>query len=77
MKIFAGVCYIVIGRELWGGGEVLLHLDENSLIQPALTRARKKKRKVVKMRLIVVIVSAICWLPYHSYFVIVFFLPGK
>ena len=54
----------------------MLGLVENSVRQPAIARAVEKKRKIVKMTLIVVILFVICWLPYHVYFILVFFLPG-
>ena len=70
------VCYVVIGLELWGGGDALLQLNESSIRQPAIARAKEKKRKIVKMSLIVVILFAVCWLPYHTYFIITFLIPG-
>ena len=54
----------------------MLGLQENSTRQPAIAKAVEKKRKIVKMSLIVVILFVVCWLPYHVYFILVFFLPG-
>ena len=54
----------------------MLGMKDNTYRQPAITRAVEKKRKIVKMSLIVVILFMVCWLPYHVYFIIVFFLPG-
>ena len=63
--------------ELWGGGNPLLRMSDNPSRQPAIARAVEKKRKIVKMSLIVVILFVICWLPYHVYFIVVFFVPGE
>ena len=54
----------------------MLGMKDNTSRQPAITRAVEKKRKIVKMSLIVVILFMVCWLPYHVYFILVFFLPG-
>ena len=72
-----GFCYCVIGQELWGGGDEVLQLSEHSSRQPAIARAVEKKRKIVKMSLIVVILFGISWLPYHSYFIVIYFIPGN
>ena len=71
----AAYCYSVMGRELWGGNKIL-RMEENSARQPAIARAVEKKRKIVKMNLILVAMFGIIWLPYHVYFIIVFFVPG-
>ena len=55
----------------------MLELRNDPARQPAIARAVEKKRNIVKMSLIVVIVFAISWLPYHVYFLLVFFVPGK
>ena len=55
----------------------MLRLEENSSRQPAIARAVEKKRKIVKMSLILVILFGINWLPYHLYFIVVFFVPGE
>ena len=54
----------------------MLGMKDNTSRQPAITRAVEKKRKIVKMSLIVVILFMVCWLPYHVYFILVFFVPG-
>ena len=54
----------------------MLGMNDNTSRQPAITRAVEKKRKIVKMSLIVVILFMVCWLPYHVYFILVFFVPG-
>ena len=54
----------------------MLRMSENTVRQPAIARAVEKKRKIVKMSLIVVILFVVCWLPYHVYFILVFFIPG-
>merc|ERR1711872_533389 len=63
-----------IARELWAG-DPMLELRNDPARQPAIARAVEKKRNIVKMSLIVVIVFAISWLPYHVYFLLVFFVP--
>ena len=55
----------------------MLGMMDNTFRQPAIARAVEKKRKIVKMSLIVVILFMVCWLPYHVYFILVFFLPGR
>ena len=67
----------MIGRELWGGGDQILRMTSGTVRQPAIARAVEKKRKIVKMTLIVVILFMVCWLPYHIYFILVFFVPSK
>ena len=54
----------------------MLGMNDNTSRQHAVARAVEKKRKIVKMSLIVVILFMICWLPYHVYFILVFFVPG-
>ncbi|XP_067228471.1 neuromedin-K receptor [Chanodichthys erythropterus] len=56
------VTYTRVGLVLWGGG-FPGHSSEN--LQDHL----QAKRKVVKMMVIVVVTFAICWLPYHVYFI--------
>ena len=55
----------------------MLGMTNNTVRQPAIARAVEKKRKIVKMTLIVVILFMLCWLPYHIYFILVFFVPSK
>ena len=55
----------------------MLRMTSDTVRQPAIARAVEKKRKIVKMTLIVVILFMVCWLPYHIYFILVFFVPSK
>jgi len=50
------VCYWRMGRELWG-------------INDAMTQRQAARRRVVRMFLVVVSIFAVCWLPYHGYFI--------
>ena len=70
-------CYSVIGKVLWGGGDLALAMNSDRFMQPAVERALEKKRNIVKMSFIVVTIFAICWIPYHVYFILVYFIPGK
>uniref|UniRef100_A0A672YFT1 Substance-K receptor n=1 Tax=Sphaeramia orbicularis TaxID=375764 RepID=A0A672YFT1_9TELE len=57
------VTYSLIGRTLWGGhipGEASDHYHSQITA----------KRKVVKMMVVVVATFALCWLPYHIYFIL-------
>ncbi|MED6260325.1 Neuromedin-K receptor [Ataeniobius toweri] len=57
------VTYSVVGRSLWGGhipGEATEHYHSQITA----------KRKVVKMMVVVVVTFALCWLPYHIYFIL-------
>ncbi|KAF4078380.1 hypothetical protein AMELA_G00198620 [Ameiurus melas] len=55
--------YSVVGVTLWGGG-MPGNSSDNYLEQ------LQAKRKVVKMMIVVVVTFALCWLPYHVYFII-------
>uniref|UniRef100_A0A3B1IDI6 Tachykinin receptor 2 n=1 Tax=Astyanax mexicanus TaxID=7994 RepID=A0A3B1IDI6_ASTMX len=60
------VTYSLVGQRLWGSkipGEASDHY-QNQI---------QAKRKVVKMMIVVVTTFAICWLPYHIYFILVSF----
>ncbi|XP_075210864.1 tachykinin-like peptides receptor 86C [Lycorma delicatula] len=59
--IAMGVCYGLMGMELWGGsiGEQTQHQLDSI----------RSKRKVVRMFIIVVTIFSLCWLPYHGYFI--------
>ena len=74
--IIMGYCYTVIGVELWAKTDALKMMSRDMFRQPAIERAVKKKRKIVKMSLIVVVLFGLCWLPYHIYFIIIFYNPG-
>ncbi|CAL8363439.1 unnamed protein product [Gadus morhua 'NCC'] len=57
------VTYSLVGRSLWGGaipGEPSDHYHHQITA----------KRKVVKMMVVVVTTFALCWLPYHIYFIL-------
>ncbi|KAK9507752.1 hypothetical protein O3M35_007536 [Rhynocoris fuscipes] len=60
--------YVRVGMELWGSqsiGECTQRQLENI----------KSKRKVVKMMMVVVSIFAVCWLPFHIYFIITSHMP--
>ncbi|XP_026797869.3 substance-K receptor [Pangasianodon hypophthalmus] len=57
------VTYSMVGQRLWGSkipGEASDHY-QNQI---------QAKRKVVKMMIVVVTTFAVCWLPYHIYFIL-------
>ncbi|XP_075210909.1 tachykinin-like receptor at 86C [Lycorma delicatula] len=60
--ISMAVCYGLIGYQLWGSQSI----GEKTQRQLQSVRA---KRKVVRMLIIVVSIFALCWLPYHGYFI--------
>ncbi|XP_023718050.1 tachykinin-like peptides receptor 86C isoform X2 [Cryptotermes secundus] len=55
-------CYSAMGRELWGSRSI------GELTQRQVDSIRSK-RKVVRMFIIIVSIFAVCWLPYHAYFI--------
>ncbi|KAG8267130.1 Substance-K receptor [Homalodisca vitripennis] len=60
--------YVRVGLELWGSqsiGECTQRQLENI----------KSKRRVVKMMIVVVLIFAVCWLPFHIYFIITAHMP--
>uniref|UniRef100_A0A182YAM1 G-protein coupled receptors family 1 profile domain-containing protein n=1 Tax=Anopheles stephensi TaxID=30069 RepID=A0A182YAM1_ANOST len=60
--------YARVGLELWGSksiGECTQRQLENI----------KSKRRVVKMMMIVVIIFAVCWLPFQIYFILTSYYP--
>ncbi|XP_072552474.1 neuromedin-K receptor [Salminus brasiliensis] len=61
--VVMGITYSLVGVTLWGSS-VPGHSSENYLDQ------LQAKRKVVKMMLVVVVTFAVCWLPYHVYFIV-------
>ncbi|CAG0879121.1 unnamed protein product [Darwinula stevensoni] len=61
--------YSRVGMELWGSqaiGEATQRQNETI----------HSKRKVVKMMIFIVLAFAICWLPYHVYFIVISVDPG-
>ncbi|KTG38149.1 hypothetical protein cypCar_00014952 [Cyprinus carpio] len=63
-----GCAYLVVGLTLWASE---IPGDSSDRYQEQLTA----KRKVVKMMIVVVCTFAVCWLPYHVYFLIHQFYP--
>ncbi|KAK2588543.1 hypothetical protein KPH14_006322 [Odynerus spinipes] len=60
--------YARVGAELWGSqsiGEATARQLENI----------RSKRRVVKMMIVVVVIFAVCWLPFHVYFIVTSYLP--
>uniref|UniRef100_A0A3B4AFD6 Substance-P receptor n=1 Tax=Periophthalmus magnuspinnatus TaxID=409849 RepID=A0A3B4AFD6_9GOBI len=63
-----GCAYLVVGLSLWASE---IPGDSSDRYKEQLTA----KRKVVKMMIVVVCTFAICWLPYHVYFLLHQFFP--
>ncbi|XP_076848352.1 LOW QUALITY PROTEIN: tachykinin receptor 1a [Brachyhypopomus gauderio] len=63
-----GCAYLVVGLNLWAGE---IPGDSSNRYHEQLAA----KRKVVKMMIVVVCTFAVCWLPYHVYFLIHQFFP--
>uniref|UniRef100_A0A3Q3WWD5 G-protein coupled receptors family 1 profile domain-containing protein n=1 Tax=Mola mola TaxID=94237 RepID=A0A3Q3WWD5_MOLML len=63
-----GCAYLVVGLTLWAGE---IPGDSSDRYKEQLMA----KRKVVKMMIVVVCTFAICWLPYHIYFLLHQFFP--
>ncbi|XP_023123853.1 tachykinin receptor 3-like [Amphiprion ocellaris] len=61
--VVMGITYTIVGVTLWGS-EIPGDSSDNYLGQ------LQAKRKVVKMMIIVVVTFALCWLPYHVYFIV-------
>ncbi|XP_039614977.1 neuromedin-K receptor-like [Polypterus senegalus] len=61
--VIMGITYTIVGITLWGGE---IPGDTSDKYHEQL----KAKRKVVKMMIIVVVTFAICWLPFHIYFIV-------
>ncbi|XP_016310634.1 neuromedin-K receptor [Sinocyclocheilus anshuiensis] len=61
--VVMAITYTIVGLTLWGGE---IPGDSSDNYQGQL----RAKRKVVKMMIIVVVTFAICWLPYHVYFLV-------
>ncbi|XP_036213657.2 tachykinin-like peptides receptor 99D isoform X1 [Bactrocera oleae] len=63
------VTYSRVGIELWGSktiGEYTPRQVENV----------RSKRRVVKMMMVVVLIFAVCWLPFHIYFIVTSCYPA-
>ncbi|XP_027875109.1 tachykinin receptor 3a [Xiphophorus couchianus] len=60
--VVMGITYTIVGVTLWGS-EIPGDSSDNYHGQ------LRAKRKVVKMMIIVVVTFALCWLPYHLYFI--------
>uniref|UniRef100_A0A4W5MH50 Tachykinin receptor 1b n=1 Tax=Hucho hucho TaxID=62062 RepID=A0A4W5MH50_9TELE len=63
-----GCAYLVVGTSLWAG---TIPGDSTHRYREQLIA----KRKVVKMMIVVVCTFAVCWLPYHIYFLLQQFHP--
>ncbi|XP_062340109.1 substance-P receptor-like [Osmerus eperlanus] len=63
-----GCAYLVVGVTLWAGE---IPGDSSDRYREQLTA----KRKVVKMMIVVVCTFAVCWLPFHVYFLVHQFFP--
>ncbi|XP_028829574.1 tachykinin receptor 1b isoform X2 [Denticeps clupeoides] len=63
-----GCAYVVVGLSLWASE---IPGDSTDRYREQLSA----KRKVVKMMIVVVCTFAICWLPYHIYFLLHQFFP--
>ncbi|XP_043087477.1 tachykinin receptor 1b [Puntigrus tetrazona] len=66
--LIMGCAYLVVGCTLWASE---IPGDSSDRYREQLTA----KRKVVKMMIVVVCTFAVCWLPYHVYFLLHQFLP--
>ncbi|XP_015910851.1 tachykinin-like peptides receptor 99D [Parasteatoda tepidariorum] len=60
--------YFRVGRELWGSQSI----GECTQKQ---VESINSKRKIVKMMIVVVVIFAVCWLPYHIYFLVAHHVP--
>ncbi|XP_034943701.1 tachykinin-like peptides receptor 99D isoform X2 [Chelonus insularis] len=60
--------YARVGFELWGYQSI------GEATQRQLDNI-KSKRRVVKMMIVVVVIFAVCWLPFHVYFIVTPYLP--
>ncbi|KAL7729649.1 hypothetical protein ACLKA6_007925 [Drosophila palustris] len=56
------ICYTLMGRVLWGSRSIGENTDRQM-------ESMKSKRKVVRMFIAIVSIFAICWLPYHLFFI--------
>jgi len=63
------LCYVQMGRVLWGHQAI----GEENI---STRKSRKTKQKIVKMFGLMAVVFAVCWLPYHSYFLYSYHNPN-
>ncbi|XP_034943152.1 tachykinin-like peptides receptor 86C isoform X3 [Chelonus insularis] len=63
--IVMAVCYTLMGRKLWGSKSIGEHTQHQKY-------SMKSKRKVVKMFIVIVTIFAVCWLPYHGFFIFLY-----
>ncbi|XP_018108876.1 substance-P receptor isoform X2 [Xenopus laevis] len=68
--VVIGCSYTFIGMTLWASE---IPGDSSDRYHEQVVA----KRKVVKMMIVVVCTFAICWLPYHIYFLLQLFLPDE
>ncbi|CAL1600520.1 unnamed protein product [Knipowitschia caucasica] len=61
--VIMAITYTIVGVTLWGGA---IPGDSSDNYHGQL----RAKRKVVKMMIVVVVTFALCWLPYHVYFLV-------
>ncbi|XP_038641442.1 substance-P receptor-like [Scyliorhinus canicula] len=66
--IVMGYAYTVVGTTLWASE---IPGDSSDRYREQMTA----KRKVVKMMIVVVVTFAVCWFPYHIYFLLHLFHP--
>ncbi|TRY77878.1 hypothetical protein TCAL_12047 [Tigriopus californicus] len=64
-----GVCSTHMSLILWWRPVV-------GVITPQIERARRKKMKVVKMLVVLTVIFGLSWLPYHLYFLCLYYNPS-
>ena len=65
------ITYTYLSRTLWRlqwQSSIISNQDNDR-------RAKKEMRKVAKMFIVILIIFGVCWLPYHVYFVVLFYYP--
>ncbi|XP_015781284.1 tachykinin-like peptides receptor 99D [Tetranychus urticae] len=60
--------YSRVGLELWGSKGIGEYTEKQ-------VESMKSKRKIVKMMIVVFVIFAVCWLPYHGYFLLTHHFP--
>ncbi|XP_076373168.1 tachykinin-like peptides receptor 86C [Tachypleus tridentatus] len=66
--ISMGVAYAFMGHALWGGKTIGEATERHKTMN-------KSKKKVVRMLIVIVLIFAICWLPYHVFFLYTYHYP--